>query len=344
MKAATRVLFVLFLILVGAIASSAAETRSGTIIMEFDLSHYPQASEARLWIPYPVSDAHQRIGDIRVEGDFASSGVYTERTYGTPILYADWPQGAENRKLVFSFSVDRRERDEGNLPDSEASWAAADYALFLGPSRLGPTDGEVKKLADRITANRQGVLARSRAIYDWVCDNMVRNPKVVGCGEGDVCLLLETRSGKCTDISSVYVALARAAGIPAREVFGLRLGRKAEQNVTGWQHCWAEFFLPGHGWVPVDPGDVRKMMLEENLKPEDPRAVAYREYFWGGIDAYRIKLAVGRDLKLNPSQAGAPLNTFGYPYAEVDGKPLDWLDPETFSYRIKFRETGGGNK
>lgn len=166
---------------------------------------------------------------------------------------------------------------------------------------------------------------------------MYRDPETKGCGVGDVCALLQKPGGKCTDISSVYVALARAAGVPAREIFGLRLGKKPEENITAYQHCWAEFYLPGYGWVPVDPADVRKAMLVEKLKPEDPKTKAYEKYFWGGIDQYRIKLAMGRDLTLNPPQSGVPLNTFGYPFAQAGTRTIDWLEPATFQYQFTWK-------
>lgn len=121
-------------------------------------------------------------------------------------------------------------------------------------------------------------------------------------------------------------------------MFSIRLGKKAEEDITTYQHCWAEAFIPGFGWLTADPADVRKAMLVEKLQLGDPKAREYREYFWGGIDAYRVVLARGRDLKLNPPHAGAPLNTFGYPYAEVDGKPLDFYDPKTFTYRYTFKQ------
>jgi len=226
----------------------------------------------------------------------------------------------------------------GDFPAKEPDWNPADYAEYLAPTRLGPIDGAVGELADKITVGKKTVLERARAIYDWTVDNMYRDPKTTGCGKGDVCYLLLRPGGKCTDISSVFVALCRAAGVPAREVFGLRLGKQTEQDITTWQHCWAEFFLPGHGWVPVDPADVLKAMLVENLKLDSSRIVELRDYFWGGIDAYRFQLATGRDLVLNPAQAGAPLNTFGYPYAEVSGKPIDFYDPKGFTYQFSFKE------
>lgn len=315
-----------------------AANRSGVVTLDVDLSAQDTAKETKLWVPYPVSDRHQKIGDIKVSGNFAASGVYTDEANGTPILYAQWPAGAKSRTLSFSFSVDRQEIRQTNLPTTELAWNRADYAEYLQPTSLGPIDGEVKKLADSITAGKHTVLAKARAIYDWCCSNMYRDPATVGCGKGDVCALLKKPGGKCTDISSVYIALCRAAGVPAREVFSIRLGKKAAEDITAWQHCWAEFFLPGYGWVTADPADVRKAMLVQKLGENDPKAKEYREYFWGGIDAYRVVLASGRDLVLNPPQAGAPLNTFGYPYAEVGGTAIDFYQPKNFVYTYSFRE------
>jgi transglutaminase-like putative cysteine protease len=314
------------------------KSRAGLVTMEFNLSAQPSGEAVRLWIPYPVSDQNQQISKIRLEGDYAEAGVYTVRANGTPVLYAEWPQGSKSRKLTLAFEVERDELRRGDLPADEPAWNRADYAEYLAPTSSGPTDGAVKRQADTIVAGKATVLERARAIYDWTVENMYRDPETRGCGQGDVCYLLLKPGGKCTDISSVFIALCRAAGVPAREISGLRLGKKAEQEITGWQHCWSEFFLPGHGWVPADPADVLKAMLVEKLDPDSSRVAQLRDYFWGGIDAYRFQLASGRDLVLNPAQAGKPLNTFGYPYAEVGGKPLDFYDAESFSYRFNFKE------
>lgn len=335
----TMFLFVGVLVALALPMSGMAQSQTaGTIVMEFDLSAHPADQEARLWVPYPVSDADQLITDISVSGDYVQSAVYSDRMYSTPMLYARWDKGTASRKLVLSFHAVRREVVKKDFPAKEGTWDPADYALYLAPTSLGPIDGPVKELADTITAGKTTVLAKARAIYDWICGNMYRDPATKGCGPGDVCALLVTPGGKCTDIHSVFVALCRAAGVPAREVFGIRQGKEAVVDISTWQHCWAEFFLPGYGWVPVDPADVRKMMLTEKLGPEDARTKEYREYFWGAWDSYRVKLATGRDLILNPRQTGATLNTFGYPYGEVGGTPLDWLDPKTFKYTFTYRQ------
>ena len=335
-----NVLSVLLILILTQVVSTAlgAQSRSGIVTLTVDLSAQASGQDAKLWIPYPVSDAHQVISDIKVTGDFASSGVYTDRSYGTPILYAEWPKEVKSRTLTFSFAVERQEIRQTGFPTVEPAWNPADYAEYLQPTSLGPLDGEVKKLADSIVAQKKSVLEKARAIYDWTVDNMYRDPETLGCGTGDVCLLLKKPGGKCTDISSVYIALCRAAGVPAREIFSVRLGKKAEEDTTTWQHCWAEFFLPGYGWVTADPADVRKAMLTEKIDLENPKTKEYREFFWGGIDPYRVAIAKGRDVVLNPAQSGQPLNTFGYPYAEVGGKALDFYNPKGFVYSYLFKE------
>jgi len=334
-----KLFFILLLaICTGMTGTAWAKSRSGIVTLEFDLSRHDPSQELKLWVPYPISDRDQLISDVKLGGDSYDSGVYTDRIYQTPILYAAWPKNVKSRKLTLSFAVERQEISRRDLPQNDVAWNRADYAEYLKPTSLGPIDGEVQKLALQITKDKKTLLAKSRAIYDWTCENTFRDPNTRGCGTGDVCKLLQRPGGKCTDISSVFIALARAAGIPAREIFSVRLGRKAEEDVTGYQHCWAEFFLPGYGWVPADPADVRKAMLVEKLELKDAKTSEYREYFWGGIDPYRVVIATGRDVVLNPPQAGPPLNTFGYPYAELGGKALDWLDSKGFGYRIMFRE------
>ncbi|HEY5998967.1 MAG TPA: transglutaminase domain-containing protein [bacterium] len=318
--------------------SAAAASRSGIVTLEVDLTAQEPGAPARLWIPYPVSDRNQLVRDAHVGGDYTTAWVGTDRRHGTPTLYAEWSQGAPTRKLSLSFVVERDEVTRRDLPAAEPAWNPGDYGPYLQPTSLGPLDGKVRELSATITSGKRTVLEKARAIYDWTVENMYRDPDTKGCGKGDVCALLRKPGGKCTDISSVYVALCRAAGVPAREVFGLRLGKKAEEDVTTWQHCWVEVFLPGCGWFAVDPADVRKAMLVEKLDLGDPKTKEYREYFWGNVDACRVALAQGRDLVLNPPQAGAPLNTFGYPYAEVGGRPLDCYDPKTFVYTYRFRE------
>ncbi len=328
----------LFLVASFICSISWANTYSGQITMEFDLSNHGDKETAQLWIPYPTSNANQTIKNISIKGNMTSSGVYTDNTFETPMLNARWDKGIKNRTLTFTFDVTRKEVTRRDFPATESAWDPKDYTEYLAETKLGPIDGEIKILADTIVYGQTTVLGKAKAIYDWTVENTYRNPNTRGCGFGDVYRLLKDPGGKCADISSIYVALARSAGVPSREVFGIRQGKKPVQDISKWQHCWAEFYLPGYGWVPVDPADVRKMMLKENLNLSDDKTKTVRDYFWGGVDPYRFKLAEGRDLVLNPPQIGETVNYLMYPYAQIGEKTLDWLDPASFSYTITYKQ------
>ena len=176
----------LCLTLLSLAASVLAASRSGNVTMNINLTGQPKDETVRLWLPYPVSDRYQDIGNIRIDGDFASSAVYTDKVHGTPILYAEWAPGAASRKLDLSFSVERQEILRGKLTDTEPGWNPADYAEYLTPTSLGPTGGAVRELADSIVKGKTTTLTKAKAIYDWTVENMYRDPETRGCGKGDV--------------------------------------------------------------------------------------------------------------------------------------------------------------
>jgi transglutaminase-like putative cysteine protease len=320
------------------IGASTAKVRKGEVILKVTIDAPETSTDTRLWIPYPVSDGEQTIEDVTVAGNFTKSGVYTEEVTGNHALYAEWTKPSTGRFITFAFKASAVERVSKDFPETESDRIPDEVLPYLKGNEFIVTGGVVKETALKAVGGKKGIREKARAVYDWVVENTYRDPEVVGCGVGDVEVTLAKRSGKCADISSVFVSLARSVGVPAREVFGLRLGKNAKDDLTKGHHCWAEFYLPGHGWVPVDPADVRKIMLKKGLTLD--RAGSLREYYFGAVDEYRIALGRGgRHYYLNPRQKNGPLNYFMYPYAEVDGKALEWLAAQkTLKYEITFEE------
>jgi transglutaminase-like putative cysteine protease len=218
---------------------------------------------------------------------------------------------------------------------------------YLRPTALIPTDGIVRETALAITKPHGSQLARARAIYDWIVEHTARDPEVKGCGLGDIRWMLETKnlSGKCADLNALFVGLSRAAGLPARDLYGLRvapseqfpsLGRTGE-DVTTAQHCRAEVWVTGIGWIPVDPADVRKLMLEEKRGAlDDPYVAKARHMLFGSWEMNWFAYNDAHDVTL-PGSAGKPLPFLMYPQAEVAGVRRDSLDPSTFRYTITAR-------
>src|SRR2546426_5081353 len=219
---------------------------------------------------------------------------------------------------------------------------------YLPATRLIRTDGIVRQTALEITRGAKTDLDKARAVYTWIVENTFRDPKVRGCGIGDISWMLEARSlgGKCADLNALFVGLTRAVGIPSRDISGIRVADSAEfkslgksGDISRAQHCRAEFSLPTHGWVPVDPADVRKVVLEEKggLSLGDATVQRARAKLFGAWEMNYLAYNYAHDVKL-PNSAGDPIAFFMYPQAESGGERRDSLDPDTFRYRLTSRE------
>jgi transglutaminase-like putative cysteine protease len=216
---------------------------------------------------------------------------------------------------------------------------------------LLPTDGIVKETAVEITSGAHSDVEKARAIYEWIVDNTFRDPKTRGCGTGDIRFMLESRDlgGKCADLNSLYVGLARAAGLPARDVFGIRVAKSqlgykslgaSSENITKSQHCRAEVYLTDYGWVPVDPADVRKVVLEEppgNRSLDDDMVKKARARLFGSWEMNWMAYNFAHDVSL-PGSSGAPAGFLMYPQGETADRRLDSLDPDAFRYEITAQE------
>ena len=168
---------------------------------------------------------------------------------------------------------------------------------------------------------------------------------------GDIKAMLETQNlgGKCADLNALYVGLARSVGLPARDVYGLRVVKSefgyrslgaGSPNITRAQHCRAEVFLAGYGWVPVDPADVRKVVLEEKPQPitlADPVVPPVRARLFGAWEMNWLAFNTAHDLALPDSKIGK-IPFFMYPQAETAAGRLDSLDPDNFKYSITAKE------
>lgn len=313
----------------------------------------------RVWLPLPLVENTDYQRTLSTASEAAGARLRTEFDphYKAAMLCAEWPGAGATPVLKVVSQIETRDRHVAlDRPGSQPPLTKEELALWLQPTDLLPTDGIVRDKAQeimRLLPKDAGQIERAKAIYDWVVDNTFRDPKTRGCGVGDVRYMLESGnlSGKCADLSAVFVALARAAGIPARDVYGIRTAASARgykslgkaNDITRAQHCRAEFYSPGHGWIPVDPADVRKVMLEEEkdgLRADDPRVVAIRDYLFGNWEMNWMAYNYAHDLTLPGSALGAKgkIGFLMYPNGETADGRLDPLDPANFRYSIAARE------
>jgi transglutaminase-like putative cysteine protease len=311
---------------------------------------------ARAWVPLGLeadTDWQRTLGN-GWSGNARQMRVMRDPKYGVSMLYVEWPEREANPVVQVTTSVMTRERNV-NLSEKKKidDLSAAERKFFTAPTELIPTDGIVRQTAQKVTQGASTDVDKARAVYEWIVDNTFRDPKTRGCGVGDVRSMLESRnlSGKCADLNALFVGLLRAVDVPARDVYGIRVapskyGYKSlgagSPNVTKAQHCRAEFFARGHGWVPVDPADVRKVVLEEppgNLPVKDDKVLAARKRLFGGWEMNWLAYNMGHDVKLPNAAGKAPrLPYLMYPNAEADGELRDQFEPDSIKYTITARE------
>jgi transglutaminase-like putative cysteine protease len=306
------------------------------------------------WLPVPaVAEPAwaQPLGN-EWKSNATSAALEHEGKYGAQMLHLEWAASGQAPVVELVSRIATRDRavdlsERGTVPPLSAD----ERRLYTASTDLMPTDGIVKVTADKIVGWAFTDLEKSRRIYEWIVENTFRDPKTRGCGIGDIASMLKTGDlgGKCADLNALYVGLARAVGLPARDVYGIRIapsrfGYKSlgagSEIVSKAQHCRAEVFLSGFGWVPVDPADVRKVALEEppgQLTLEDPKVVAARKTLFGAWEMNWLAYNFAHDVEL-PGSAGPKVGFLMYPQAEVDGERLDALDPDSFKYVIKAKE------
>jgi transglutaminase-like putative cysteine protease len=325
--------------------------RNFETITRVDLVNAQGASQA--WIPVP---ALSEPAWIRPMGNTWQTNARTavlqrDPKYGAEMLHLEWNLGeTPTVEITSRFATRDRAVDITKLGNA-VPLSAAERTLYTEATALIPTGGIVRQTADMITAGARSELAKARAIYEWIVENTFRNAKTRGCGVGDIAAMLHTGNlnGKCADLNALYVGLARSVGLPARDVYGIRVapskfGYKSlgtgSPNITKAQHCRAEVHIAGLGWVPVDPADVRKVVLEEppgNLPLADAMVAAARKTLFGAWEMNWLAYNVAHDVSL-PGSNGPAVDFLMYPQAEIAGTRLDSLDPDNFKYVITAKE------
>jgi transglutaminase-like putative cysteine protease len=312
------------------------------------------AGVARAWVPLPLmpdTDYHKSLGQSWT-GNAATARIVRDEKYGAAIFCSQWPSGepAPVVEVLTRFATRDRAVDL-KAPGHAVPEDKTVLAQYSKGSHYVRTDGIVAKTAEEIARGRGSDLDKARAIYQWIVENTFRDPKVRGCGLGDIRAMLETKNlgGKCADLNALFVGLARASGIPARDVYGVRVADSAEfrslgksGDITKAQHCRAEFYVASHGWVPVDPADVRKVVLEEKpgLSLEDAIVKRARAKLFGAWEMNWLAFNYAADVKL-PDSTGEPISFLMYPQAETTEGRRDSLDPASFRYQMSARELVG---
>jgi transglutaminase-like putative cysteine protease len=311
-------------------ADSTPATDSRTFEFNYQV-HFPATAHAtgpvHLWIPYPTkADVYQTPATAVAITENVRHTMGRDSEYGNEFIVFSptVEQVAAGFDAGIRFTVTRKEYvalTDGVAVERVAYAAPSAQLLqrYLLPDKLVPLNDVIATLAKEQTAGANTQIEKAHRIYNYVASTMRYDKSGEGWGRGDEIWACDSKRGNCTDFHSVFIGMMRSSGIPARFEIGFPLPEgKTEGEIPGY-HCWAEFYIQGIGWIPVDASEASK----------NP---AKKDYFFGALDPNRVLFTYGRDIRLSADQKGDPLNYFVYPYAEVAGQPVKDLK-KTFSFR-----------
>jgi transglutaminase-like putative cysteine protease len=229
-----------------------------------------------------------------------------EKKYDNTVLYLELSPEHSGKKVELIYDVTRQEKE----PYEENS----SPTIYLDANILMPVGDRFKTLADSIIGSKgsDSNIMRARALYDYVIDNM-RYIKAGKYGTGDAVYACDALTGNCTEFHSLFISLARSAGIPSRFAVGAAIPSDRDEGGIDGYHCWAEFFAEGKWW-PVDISEANKY-------------TALATYYFGRHPANRIEFTRGRDLIMEPGPKSGPINFLAYPVMEIGNTPAF---PKTF--------------
>lgn len=309
----------------------------------------------RIWVPVPdIESGYQRTVGHQWSGNASNVKLVSDTREGVRMLYAEFPAGLNAPMLEVTSRLQTRDR---SIDWSRAGQAPAEDAAVLRanlqPTELKPLDGIVRKTALEATRGARTDVDKARGIYQWVVANAHREPKVRGCGTGDIKTMLETGNlgGKCADLNAIFVGLCRAVGVPARDVYGVRVAPSAfgyrelganPAGLKGAQHCRAEAYLAGYGWVAMDPADVLKVMRQETPEwikdASHPLVAPVNKGLFGNWEGNWMAYNTGSDIRLPGGSGKQSLPFLMYPQGENASGRYDELAPDNFRYNITARE------
>ncbi|MDR3336309.1 MAG: IPT/TIG domain-containing protein [Treponema sp.] len=247
--------------------------------VDIQVQEASSANTLYLWLPQPVNSASQRLGEplSRREDPFI------ENYRGLSLYKLKDLETNKRKEIAVSYPVEvytvetsvRSREIRQNRP-------ASLYAAYTAPSPLIPGDDpRIKRQASSIAGREQNPYLKAQLIYRWLISEGGIKP---GPLTGDALDALANKQADPYQAALLFCALARAEGIPAIPAAGILV----DQNSAAVRHYWAEFWIDGFGWIPVDPAlGAGACPAKFNLAQENG------EYYFGNLDNQRVTFSRG---------------------------------------------------
>lgn len=284
---------------------------SRRFVFEYHVKVFPHDADLVLWLPAAHSDPYQRVRSTEISSP-VKLVLDEDPVHRNQILHGVLPASPDEQNLMVCYEIERSARKAPDLDQGEHRLDEAELARFLSPDSHVPVDGPVVEDAVRAVPRDAAPRERARRIFDNLLATLDYDS--AGCTPeradqlGNLVVACDLKRGTCTEFHGLFVAHARALGLPARFAFGFNVPRKPEGQIAGY-HCWSEVFLPDAGWFAVDVSEAWKRSTPDE-----------RNFYFGNLDPNRVQFTTGRDVDLVPQQRTGPVDKFIFPLAELAGQ------------------------
>ncbi len=298
-----------------------------SMTIRVDPSATPEGKTVRCWMPFPRALPHQEPGVVMKTAPM----FYGVEPVDAPMraLYMERP-AVEDEETTFSATYRYTARavapfagkDRTVAPISDAERArflaeAPPHVVFSSP---------IRALSEELAKGTADKRALARRIYDWIGDEVkysfAREYSTIPCIPEKV---VACRYGDCGEAALLFITLCRMNGIPARWQSGW-----APWPGNETMHDWAEMWIDGQGWCPVDP-----YMAVYAATLDDASRRKVRDFYFGGLDHFRLIANSDHGVPLNPPKPSLRSDTVDFQRGEVecDGKNV-YFDRFHWSMKI----------
>jgi transglutaminase-like putative cysteine protease len=227
-----------------------------------------------LWFPHPVVSASQPV----VQHLRRTEEPFVENYRDTTLFKLNDMQKNTTRMIALSYRVEvYAVETQVNSAQIRSRGTSPIKTVYTLPGPLIPSDDPgIEAKAAEIIQREQNPYLKARRLYEWLIDQggIGQEPQ-----EGGAVEALERGQADSYGAALLFCALARAAAVPAIPLSGVLI---REDRSTS-RHFWAEFWIDGFGWVPLDPVLGAGRAPPDFELPENPR-----QYYFGNLDNRRV--------------------------------------------------------
>jgi len=283
------------------------EPKSATFEFNYNVE-FTESGYLKAWIPIPQTNQHQIVSNLSIDTEL-NMYIAKDDIYRNTFIVLDG-QVMAPQSVDISYTFTRKETQSYYDQTNEKM-----FAVYTAEMDLVPRDERFERISSALSGEGEQF---GRNLYRYVLDHMDYDTSEAGWGLGDAIYASDSAKGNCTDYHSLFNAISRTHGMPARFNIGFSMDDTTEGDISDY-HCWTEYHTEEKGWIPLDI-----------IKADDsPEKVDY----YGYLDERRIMLSVGRDIRL-PNGAPSDVANFSvYPYVKIDGKVS-----ESFTTSFSFKE------